>query len=60
MYEEIKKELYEYSSLPSLKDEELERLINSLFLKHNKDGSFNADERRDAVSKIFSSVRGLG
>ena len=35
MYEEIKKELYEYSSLPGLKDEELERLINSLFLKYN-------------------------
>lgn len=60
MYEEIKRELYEYSSLPSLKDEELERLINSLFLKYNKDSSFNAEERTEAVSKIFSSVRGLG
>ncbi len=60
MYEEIKKELYEYSSLPGLKDEELERLINSLFLKYNKDISVDADARREAVSKIFSSVRGLG
>lgn len=60
MYEEIKKELYEYSSLPGLKDEELERLINSLFLKYNKDASVDADARREAVSKIFSSVRGLG
>ena len=60
MYEEIKKELYEYSSLPGLTDEELERLINSLFLKYNKDASVDADARREAVSKIFSSVRGLG
>lgn len=60
MYEEIKKELYEYSSLPSLSDEELERLINSLVLKHCKDGAIEQSERLEAVGRIFSSVRGFG
>lgn len=59
MYEEIKKELYEYSSLPSLKDEELIRLINSLFLKHSKE-EVSAFDREECVSQIFSSIRGLG
>lgn len=60
MYEEIKKELYEYASLPNLSDEELFRLINSLFLKHNKGVYFEPTEREEIISQIYSSVRGLG
>lgn len=60
MYEEIKKELYEFSSLPSLKDEELLRLINSLYLKHNKGKEVSPIEREECVTHIFSCVRGLG
>lgn len=60
MYEEIKKELYEYASLPSLNDDEVERLINSLYLKHNKGQEVDPVEREFAIKRIFSSVRGLG
>lgn len=60
MYEEIKRELYEYSSLSSLKDGELERLINSIFLKHNKGKAVTSAERHEAVRSIFSLVRGFG
>ena len=60
MYEEIKRELYEYSSLPNLSDEELERLINSLVLKHSNEKTLDPSERLETVSKIFSNVRGFG
>ena len=60
MYEEIKRELYEYSSLPNLSDEELERLINSLVLKHSNGNTLEPSERLEAVRKIFSNVRGFG
>ncbi|MBQ0014846.1 MAG: CpaF family protein [Oscillospiraceae bacterium] len=60
MFEEIKKELYEFASLSSLNDEEVERLINSLYLKHYKGEKIDPIERENAVKSIFSSVRGLG
>lgn len=60
MYEEIKKELYEYSSLPNLKDEELIRLINSLYLKHSKGKEISPTNREECVNHIFSLVRGFG
>lgn len=60
MYEDIKKELYEYASLPSLNDNEVERLINSLFLKHTKGQEIDPMERERAIKQIFSSIRGLG
>ena len=59
MFEEIKKELYEFSSLSSLSNEELSRLINSLFLKHNKGTYFDPTQREEIVNKIFSSIRGF-
>ena len=60
MYEEIKKELYEYSSLPSLSDEELIRLINSIYIKRMKSEDVNTSGREECIAKIFSSIRGLG
>ena len=60
MYEDIKKELYEHASLPSLNDDEVERLINSLFLKHTKGQEIDPMERERAIKQIFSSIRGLG
>lgn len=60
MYEEIKAELYEVHSLSKLSDEELYRLINSIYLKQNADKNIPIDERIKAVDRIYSSIRGFG
>lgn len=57
MYEKIKDELYSIRSLPDLTDDELIRLINSIYIKyHSGEGD---DNRSYAISKIFSSLRGF-
>ena len=60
MLEEIKRELYSYSALSSLRDEELIRLINSLFIKHSNGQIFSKEEHDLIVEKIYSSIRGFG
>ncbi len=60
MYEEIKKELFEFSNLNNLSSDELYRLINSLFLKHNKGEYFEPAEKQKIINRIYSSIRGLG
>ncbi|NLL62980.1 MAG: CpaF family protein [Ruminococcaceae bacterium] len=60
MYEQIKKELYAFHSLSSLKDEELYRLINSVFIRQELEGNINVEKRQEAIEQIFSSIRGLG
>lgn len=60
MYDEIKRELYSYSSLVNLSDEELYRLINSLCIKHSRKEGLSLDDRNALISKIYSSIRGLG
>jgi len=57
MYEKIKDELYSIRSLPDLTDDELIRLINSIYIKYH--GGEGDDNRSYAISKIFSSLRGF-
>ena len=59
MYEDVKKELYSFNSLSDLSDDELYKLINSVFLKKNKGNYMSVDERVKAIDKIYSSIRGL-
>lgn len=60
MYKEIRKELFEFSNLNNLSSDELYRLINSLFLKHNKGEYFEPAEKQKIINRIYSSIRGLG
>ena len=57
MFEKIKDELYSIRSLPDLTDDELNRLINSMYIKYYS-GKDKKERNRD-VAKIFSSLRGF-
>ena len=60
MYEEVRRELFDRSDLSALSDEELNRLIDRIYVRQNKDRYITLDERSEVVGKIFSSLRGLG
>ncbi len=60
MYEAIKKELYKFNFLSELSNDELHRLINSVFLRQKGHAALSESEKEALIEKVFRSVRGLG